>query len=76
VNNHNRLKYFLTNKMFLLEVMYRHVRMIFIVKCVTITRNVLLCVIYQLNIAVFMYVTPISGYIALYKTFGVINGLF
>jgi hypothetical protein len=34
---YNRLRYFLTNKMFLLQVMYRHVRMIFIVKCATIT---------------------------------------
>jgi len=29
---------FLTNKIFLLEVVYRYVHMIFIVKCVTITR--------------------------------------
>jgi len=36
-NTHNRLRYFLTNKIFLLQVMYRYVRMIFIVKCVTIT---------------------------------------
>jgi len=38
VNTHNKLIYFLTNKIFLLQVMYRYVRMIFIVKCVTITR--------------------------------------
>jgi hypothetical protein len=38
VNTHNRLRYFLTNKIFLLRVMYRYVRVIFIVKCVTITR--------------------------------------
>jgi hypothetical protein len=38
VNTHNRLKYFLTNKIFLLQVMCRYVRMIFIVKCVTIAR--------------------------------------
>ena len=38
VNNHNRLKYFVTNKMFLLQFMYRYICMIFIVKCVTITR--------------------------------------
>ena len=37
VNTHNRLRYFLTNKIFLLQVMYRYVHMIFIVKCVTIT---------------------------------------
>ena len=36
VNTHNRLRYFLTNKIFLLQVMYRYVRMIFIVKCVKI----------------------------------------
>jgi len=38
VNTHNRLRYFLTNKIFLLEVMYRYVCMIFIVNCVKITR--------------------------------------
>jgi len=38
VNTHNRLRYFLTNKIFLLQVMYRYVHMIFIVKCVPITR--------------------------------------
>jgi hypothetical protein len=37
VNTHNRLRYFLTNKIFLLQIMYRYVRMIFIVKCITIT---------------------------------------
>ena len=31
-------KVFLTNKIFLLHAMYRHVRMIFIVKCVTVSR--------------------------------------
>ena len=36
VNTH-RLKYFLTNKIFLLQVMYRYVLMIFIAKCVTVT---------------------------------------
>ena len=35
VNTHKWLKYFLRNKIFLLQVMYRYVRMIFIVKCVT-----------------------------------------
>ena len=38
MNTHNRLRYFLTNTIFLLQVIYRYVRMIFIVKCVTITR--------------------------------------
>jgi len=38
VNTHNRLRYFLTNKIFLLKVMYRYVLMIFTVKCVTVTR--------------------------------------
>ena len=36
--------------------------------------NVLLCVIYQLNFAVFMYVTHISRYITLYIAFGIISG--
>ena len=36
MNTHNRQKYFLTNKI-LLQVMYRCVRMIFVVKWVTIT---------------------------------------
>ena len=35
--------------------------------------NVLLCVIYQLNFTVFMYVTRISCYIALYIVFGIIR---
>ena len=37
VNTLNRLRYFLTNKIFLLQVMYRYVRTIFVVNCVTIT---------------------------------------
>jgi len=37
VNTHARLRYFLTNKIFLLQVMYRSVRMIDIVKSVIIT---------------------------------------
>ena len=37
MNTHHRRKYFLTNKIFLLQVMYRYVRTIFVVKCVTIT---------------------------------------
>ena len=38
--------------------------------------NVLLCIIYQLNFTVFMYVyvTWISGYITLYIAFGIISG--
>ena len=45
VNTYNRLKYFLTGKIFLLQVMgtYRYVRMIFVVKCVTITRFFIAC---------------------------------
>jgi len=37
VNTLNRLKYFLTNNIFLLQVLYRYVRKIFVVKCVIIT---------------------------------------
>jgi hypothetical protein len=37
VNTHNKLIYFLTNKIFLLQVIYRYIHLIFIVKCVTIT---------------------------------------
>jgi len=36
VNTH-RLRYFLTNKIFLLQFMYSYIHMIFIVKCVTVT---------------------------------------
>ena len=43
VNIHNRLRYFLTNNIFLLQVMYRYVHMIFIVKCVIITRFFVAC---------------------------------
>ena len=32
VNTHNRLRYFLTNKLFLLQVVYRYVRMVFFLK--------------------------------------------
>jgi len=35
--------------------------------------NVLLCIIYQLNFTVFMYVTRISRYIT-YIVFGIIHG--
>ena len=42
-NTHNRLRYFLTNKIFLLQVMHGYVLKIFIVKCVTITRFFCLC---------------------------------
>jgi hypothetical protein len=38
VNTHKRLRYFLTHKIFLLQVMNRYVSMIFIVNCVTVTR--------------------------------------
>jgi len=43
VNTHSRVKYFLTNKVFLLQVRYRYVRMIFFVKCVTVTRFFIAC---------------------------------
>jgi len=43
VNTHNRLRHFLTNKIFLLQVMYRYVHIIFIVKCVTITHFFMAC---------------------------------
>jgi len=33
-----------------------------------------MCIIYQLNFTVFMYVTRISRYITLYIAFGVIRG--
>ena len=36
--------------------------------------NVLMCVIYQLNLTVFMYVTRLSRYITLYIAFGIIRG--
>jgi hypothetical protein len=35
--------------------------------------NVLLCAMYQLNVTVFMYVTGISRYMALYIAFGIIR---
>ena len=37
MNTHNRLRYFLTNKIFLSRVVYRYIHMILIVKCVTVT---------------------------------------
>jgi len=44
VNTHSRLKYFLTNIIFLLQVMYRYVRnVIFAVKCVTVMRFLIAC---------------------------------
>jgi len=43
VSTHNRLKYFLTNKIVLLQVIYRYIPMIFVVKCVTVTRFFIAC---------------------------------
>ena len=37
--------------------------------------NVLLCVVYQLNFTIFMYVTRTSHYIMLYIAFGIVRGL-
>jgi len=42
VNTHNRIRYFLTNKIFLLQFMSGYVSVIFIVKCVTIASFLLL----------------------------------
>jgi len=39
----HKLKYLLTNKIFLLQAMYRYVHMIFVVKCVTITCFFIAC---------------------------------
>jgi len=36
--------------------------------------NVFLCVIYQLNFTIFMYLTRISHYVTLYIAFGIIRG--
>jgi len=38
VNTHSKLRYFLTNKIFLLQVMYKYLRILFFEKCVIITR--------------------------------------
>ena len=43
VNIRNRLEYLLPNKLFILQVMYRYVHMIFIVKCVTVTSFFIAC---------------------------------
>ena len=37
MNTRNRPRYFLTNKIFVLQVMYKYIHMILIVKCVKIT---------------------------------------
>jgi hypothetical protein len=54
VNTHNRLKYFLTNKIFLLQVTYRYIRMIFVVKCVTVTRLFIACAAYLWKSMIFI----------------------
>jgi len=54
VNTHNRLKYFLTNKIFLLQVMYRYIRMIFIVIYVTMTRFFIACAALWWKIMIFI----------------------
>jgi len=67
-NTHNRLRYFLTNKISLLEFMYRYVRMIFIVKCVTVTRFTLLMLRFKGIASFLLFCHPLQQYLILYST--------
>ena len=57
MNTHSRLRNFLTNKIFLLQIMYRYVRMIFFVQCVTITRFFIACAALLWKIMIFIVVS-------------------
>ena len=68
VNTHNWLRYFLTNKIFLLHIMYRYIRMIFIVKCVTIPRFLLLMQRFDGKAWFLLFCHPLKLYMILYST--------
>ena len=59
----NRLRYFLTNKIFLLQVMYRYICMILIVKCVKITH-----VFIDGKAWFLLFCHPLKLYVILYST--------
>jgi hypothetical protein len=60
VNTHNRLRYFLTNKIFLSQFMYRYVRVIFIVKCVPITRFLIACATLRWKSVIFIALSSLA----------------
>ena len=68
VNTHNGLRYFLTNKIFLLQVMYRYVHMIFIVKCVAIVLLSLLMQRFDGKAWFLLFCRPLKLYMILYCT--------
>ena len=71
MNTHNGLRYFLTNEIFLLQITYKRERKYTVnVQCTLLNvGNAVLCVIYQLNFTIFMYVRWMC-YIMLYIVFG------
>ena len=68
MNTHNRLRYFLTNNIFLLQVMYRYVRIIFIVKCVIVTHFSLLMQQFDGKVWFLLFCHPLKLYMTQYST--------
>ena len=68
MNTHNRLRYFLTNKTDLVQVMYRYVHMIFIVKYIIITRFFLLMQRFDGKARFLLFCHPLKLYMILYST--------
>jgi hypothetical protein len=68
VHTHNRLRYFLRNKIFCLQFMYRYVRMIFIVKCITITLFSMLMQCFDGRAWFLLFCHPLQLYMILYST--------
>jgi len=68
VNTHNRLRYFLTNKIFLLQAMYKYACMIFMVKCVTIIRFSLILQSFVGKAWFLLFYHPLKLYVKLYST--------
>ena len=62
VNTHNTLRYFLTNNIFLLQVMYRYVHTVFVVKCVTVTRFFIACAALWWKSMIFIVLSPLILY--------------
>jgi hypothetical protein len=59
-NTYNRLRHFLTNKIFLLQVMYRYVCIIFVVKCVTTTHFFIACAMLWQKSIIFMVLSSLE----------------
>jgi hypothetical protein len=67
-NTHNRQRKFLTNKIFLLQVMYRYILMTFVVKCVTVTFFPLLMQYFYGKAWFLLFCHPLKLFMILYST--------